>query len=147
MTITIQVCMLNCHSCVQLYVGLWIVACHPLHPWYSLGKILEWVAMPHSPGDLPDPGIELMSLTSPALAGRFFTTTATWEASTVVFICSSHYCCVSHSVLSDSATPCPVAHQTPLSMEFTLLIYPSPISPLVTMRLFSASVNLFLFCK
>ena len=71
--------MLNCHSCVQLCVGLWIVACHPLHPWYSLGKILEWVAMPHSPGDLPDPGIELMSLTSPALAGRFFTTSATWE--------------------------------------------------------------------
>ena len=32
-----------------------------------------------SPGDLPDPGIELKSLTSPALAGRFFTTSATWE--------------------------------------------------------------------
>ena len=27
-----------------------------------------------SPGDLPDPGIELASLVSPALAGRFFTT-------------------------------------------------------------------------
>ena len=27
-----------------------------------------------SPGDLPDRGIELMSLASPALAGRFFTT-------------------------------------------------------------------------
>ena len=36
------------------------------------GRILEWVAIP-SPGDLPDPGIELTSLTSPALAGRFFT--------------------------------------------------------------------------
>ena len=34
-----------------------------------------------SPGDLPDPGIELMSLMSPALqAGRFFITGATWEA-------------------------------------------------------------------
>ena len=33
-----------------------------------------------TPGDLPDPGIEPMSLTSPALAGRFFTTSATWEA-------------------------------------------------------------------
>ena len=32
------------------------------------------------PGDLPDPGIELESLTSPALAGGFFTTSATWEA-------------------------------------------------------------------
>ena len=29
---------------------------------------------------LPDPGFELMSLTSPALAGRFFTTSVTWEA-------------------------------------------------------------------
>ena len=28
------------------------------------------------PGDLPDPGIEPMSLISPALAGRFFTTSA-----------------------------------------------------------------------
>jgi len=32
------------------------------------------------PGDLPDPGIELMSLESPTLAGGFFTTSATWEA-------------------------------------------------------------------
>ena len=33
-------------------------------------RILEWVAI-SSPGDLPDPGIELES---PTLAGRFFTT-------------------------------------------------------------------------
>jgi len=32
------------------------------------------------PGDLPNPEIESMSFTSPALAGRFFTTNATWEA-------------------------------------------------------------------
>ena len=31
------------------------------------------------PRDLPDPGIEPMSLTSPALAGRSFTTSSTWE--------------------------------------------------------------------
>ena len=31
------------------------------------------------PGDIPDQGIKLASLTSPALAGRFFTTRATWE--------------------------------------------------------------------
>ena len=41
-----------------------------------LTRILEWVAMPSS-GDLPNPGIEPMSLTSPALAGGFFTTSAT----------------------------------------------------------------------
>ena len=32
------------------------------------------------PGDLPDLGIESGSLTSPALAGRFFTAGTTWEA-------------------------------------------------------------------
>ena len=32
------------------------------------------------PGDLPDPGINLEVLMSPTLAGRFFTTSATWEA-------------------------------------------------------------------
>ena len=31
-------------------------------------------------GDLPDPEIEPISLTPPALAGGFFTTSATWEA-------------------------------------------------------------------
>ena len=33
-----------------------------------------------SPRDLPDPGIETESLTSPELAGGLFTTSATWEA-------------------------------------------------------------------
>ena len=34
-----------------------------------------WSELPFSPpGDLPDPGIEHLSLVSPALAGRFFTT-------------------------------------------------------------------------
>ena len=37
---------------------------------------LEWVAFPF-PGDAPNPGIEP---TSPAFAGRFFTSLATWEA-------------------------------------------------------------------
>ena len=32
------------------------------------------------PGDPPDPGIELTSLQSHAVAGGFFTTSATWEA-------------------------------------------------------------------
>ena len=31
------------------------------------------------PGYLPNPGIETTSLISPGLAGRFFTTSATWE--------------------------------------------------------------------
>ena len=40
-----------------------------------------WSGLPcPPPGDLPDPGIEFTSLSSPALAGRFFTTSTTWEA-------------------------------------------------------------------
>ena len=34
----------------------------------------------HPPGDLPYPGVKPLSLRSPALAGGFFTTSATWEA-------------------------------------------------------------------
>jgi len=34
-----------------------------------------WIGLPfHFPGDLPDPGIELMSPMAPALAGGLFTT-------------------------------------------------------------------------
>ena len=33
-----------------------------------------------SPGVLPNPGIDLASPVSPALAGGFFTTSATWVA-------------------------------------------------------------------
>ena len=40
-----------------------------------------WSGLPcPPPGDLPDPGIEPVSLLSPALAGGFFTISATWEA-------------------------------------------------------------------
>ena len=39
-----------------------------------------------APGDLPDPGIEPASLALAALAGGFFTTSATWEAQ-LLFAC------------------------------------------------------------
>ena len=40
-----------------------------------------WSGLPcPPPGDLPDLGPEPMSLMYPALAGRFFTNSATWEA-------------------------------------------------------------------
>ena len=39
----------------------------------------HWGGLPFpTPGDLPDPGIKPPSLVSPALAGAFFTTSATW---------------------------------------------------------------------
>ena len=40
-----------------------------------------WNRLPRPPpGDLLNPGIKPTSLTSPALAGGFFTTSTTWEA-------------------------------------------------------------------
>ena len=42
------------------------------------------------PGDLPNPGTEWESLMSPALAGGFFTTSATWEAHLRVIIINNH---------------------------------------------------------
>ena len=48
---------------------------------YGLSRQEYWSGLPcPPPGDLPDPGIEPMSLVSLALAGRLFITSATWEA-------------------------------------------------------------------
>ena len=49
--------------------------CYSVRGTFQAG-ILEWVAMP-PPGHLPDPGIQPVSLGSPALTGGFFTTSAT----------------------------------------------------------------------
>ena len=66
-------------SHVQLFVTLWIVACQaPLSMGFSSQAYQSGLPCP-PPGDLPDPRIIRMSLTSPALAGRFFTTSTTWE--------------------------------------------------------------------
>ena len=45
-----------------------------LCPWNILGMNTEVGCHGHSSGDLPDPGMELTSPVSPALAGGFFTT-------------------------------------------------------------------------
>ena len=67
----------SCFSRVWLFCTL---ACQiPLSTGFSRQEY--WSGMQClPPGDLPDPEIEPESLTSPALAGRFFTTSATWEA-------------------------------------------------------------------
>ena len=51
----------------------------PLSMGFSRQKYRSVLPFP-SPGVFPDPGIEPTSLTPPALAGGFFTTSATWEA-------------------------------------------------------------------
>ena len=74
---------LSCFSPVQLGGTLWMVALqNPLSMGFSRQEY--WSELPRPPpGDLPDSGIEPTSLTSPALAGRFFTISTTWEAPSV----------------------------------------------------------------
>ena len=71
-----QSCLTLCHP----------IDCGPLgssvHGIFQVG-ILDVLPFP-TPGNLPDPEIKP---TSPALAGRFFTTNATWEAQYMVRRC------------------------------------------------------------
>ena len=66
--------------CVRLFATTWTVAQQAPRSM-RVSRQECWRRFPCSPpGDLPDPGVEPKSLMSPALAGRFFTTRATWEA-------------------------------------------------------------------
>ena len=63
----------SCFSCVWLFVTQWTVA-HQAPPSMGFSRQEYCSGLPFpSPGDLPHPGIEPTSLTSPALAGGFFT--------------------------------------------------------------------------
>ena len=70
-------CVLSWFSRVQLFMTLQtIVYQTPLFMGFSRQEY--WSGLPYtSPGALSDSGIEPVSLTSPALAGRFLTTNAT----------------------------------------------------------------------
>ena len=78
--VCVCVCVSMCishFSHVQLFVTPWSIT--HWAPW-SMGFSRQeyWNGLPcPPPGDLPNPGIEPASLTSPALAGGFFTTSAT----------------------------------------------------------------------
>ena len=74
------VCVLSCFSRVRLFATLWTVAhLAPLSVGFSRQEYWSGLLCP-PPGDLLNPGMEPASLTSPALAAGFFTTSATWEA-------------------------------------------------------------------
>ena len=70
--------------CVLSYIRLcatpWTVA-HQAPLSMEFSRQEYWSGLPcPPPRDLPNSGIKPMSLMSPALAGGFFTTSATWEA-------------------------------------------------------------------
>ena len=70
--------MLSHVNCVWLFVTQWTVAHRaPLSVGFSRQEYWSGLPCP-PPGDLPDSGIELVSLMSPSLAGGFFTTSDTW---------------------------------------------------------------------
>ena len=71
---------LSCFSHVRLFATLWTAACQaPLSMGFSRQEY--WRGLPFStPGDLPNLEVEPACHMSPALAGRFFTPSATWEA-------------------------------------------------------------------
>ena len=75
-----RACMLSSSSHVRLLETPWTVA-HQSPLSMGFCRQAYWSRLPcPPPGNLPDPGIEPASPVSPALAGRFFTTSATWEA-------------------------------------------------------------------
>ena len=74
------VCMLCRFSRVLLLATLWTVTLQaPLSTGFSRQEYWNTLSCPPS-GNLPNPGIEPTVLKSPALTGRFFTTSTTWEA-------------------------------------------------------------------
>ena len=75
----VLVCTISCFGHVWLFVTLWTVAYQvPLSMGFSRQEYWRGLLFP-PPGDLPHLGIKPSSLMSPALAGRFFTTSAIWE--------------------------------------------------------------------
>ena len=70
---------LSCYSCVRIFA----TSCSGTHQApLPMGFLRQeyWSGLPFpSPGDLPDQAIEPARLSSPALAGGFFATSANWE--------------------------------------------------------------------
>ena len=80
--------MLSCFSCVWLFATLQTAA-HQAPLSMGFARQEYWSGLPYSPpGDLPVSGIEPMSLTSPALASRFFTTSTTHTCGWVTLLYS-----------------------------------------------------------
>ena len=73
-------------SRVRLFASQWTAAHQaPLSMRLPRQEYWSWLPFP-SPQHLPNPGIKPWTQASPALAGRFFTISATWEAH--VHICT-----------------------------------------------------------
>ena len=80
-------CVLGHFSHVWLFATLWTVVCQALL-FVGFSRQEYWSGWPFPPpGDLPEPGLNLGLFTPPALAGKFFTTSTTWEAQCTWYVC------------------------------------------------------------
>ena len=94
-TVSVSVCVCVCVCvCVRLFATTWTRACQtPLSMGFSRQ---EYCGLPCPSAEaLPSPGIKPVSRKPPALAGSFFTTSATLEALSVsvlqLLVCSSYF--------------------------------------------------------
>ena len=103
------VCVCEVASVVSRFVATPQTVAHQAPLFMGFSRQEYWSGLPcPPPGDLPDPGIEPASLMSPALAGRFFTTIATWEAPIrpvtykllLCHMCTDCICCVTVHILN-----------------------------------------------
>ena len=84
-------CMLSCFSCVQVCATVRTAAHQaPLSMGFSRQENWSGLLCP-PPESLPNPRIQPASLMSPALAGGFFTTSATWETCSCVYQSQNNY--------------------------------------------------------
>ena len=76
-----RACVLSRFSRVQLFATPWTAAHQaPLSIGFSRQEYWSGLPCPPPQGNIPDPETEAASLKSPVVAGRFFTTSTTWEA-------------------------------------------------------------------
>ena len=93
--------------CVQLSATPWSIPCQaPLPMGFSRQEYWSGLPCP-PPGNLPIPGIEPTSLIFPELAGRYFTTSVTWQIPNYSELTKPRLKSesVSHSVVSNSLQP------------------------------------------
>ena len=83
---------------------------------FSTQKYWSGVSFP-SPGDLPEPGIKLMSLASPAFAGRFFTTEPPGKPLSLCCCSVSKSCLTHYDPMKCSMPVFPVFHYLPESAQ------------------------------
>ena len=148
----------------DLFAIPWTVAHQaPLSMGFSRPEHCSGLPSP-PPGDLPHLGIKPKSLMSPALAGRFFTTSATWEAPSQLYVYTDALCRYMHTYISwvfFSLPPRPTplgqhrAEQLPTSFytqsciyaSTALSVHPALPFPGRSTCLLSASGSLFLPCN